>query len=184
MNQNHLHLHVNVTNNTEFGTMDKISHMSRLSDHDLSRMNMSSIRANEVNWLKACNNEKLKLKKNNIQYTPLTINGILRDNIKPPPKDRLKTKSNDMESMSLSNSSWSKRIYIGGINSQTLSKIFINILKIQQILHKDKEQLSRNANRSISTKNLNNTSKQTLKISSNLIKRCGSPDEEIVRNIL
>lgn len=48
MNQNHLHLHVNLTNNTDFGTMDKIGHMSRLSDHDLSRVNMSSLRSNDV----------------------------------------------------------------------------------------------------------------------------------------
>ena len=135
MNQNHLHLHVNVTNNTDFGTMDKIGHMSRLSDHDLSRMNMSTIRSNDVSWLKTWNNEKLKLKKNNIQYTPLTINGILRENIKPPTKNRLKTKSNDMESASLSNSSWSKRPWmISGLNSQGLSNKPIVIFRFDKCI--------------------------------------------------
>lgn len=106
MNQNHLPLNVNVANNSAYKSVNKSGHRSRLSEHDISTSEISNIKSTQPTKKSTKLSEKLRLKKNNIQYTPLTLNGILKDHSKPPTtaKHRIKTKSGDMSSLSLSSS--------------------------------------------------------------------------------
>ena len=106
MNQNHLHLHVNVTN-SDFRYFNKSGQKSTISDHELSGMENSSSIGFSSSRNKKISRDKIKIKKkNNLQYTPLTINGILKDSSDSQNRvrDRMKTKSGDLSAMSLSSS--------------------------------------------------------------------------------
>lgn len=101
MNQNHLHLHVNVTN-SDFRSYNKTSaRKSNYSDSETSGLEMGHIKGLESSRNKTFSKDKLVLKKNNVQYTPLTINAILKDHSGPETKqrNRIKTKSGDLSSI-------------------------------------------------------------------------------------
>ena len=161
MNQNHLHLHVNVTN-SDFRYFDKSGKRSVLSDSDAFSMNQGSSNCLKSAKIKKVNKEKLMIKKNNVQYTPLTANGIFKNSSNKQIKNmkRIKTNSGDLSAMSLSNSSYlHKQLNQSSINANALSKNLItNILDSNNITQrKIKNSIgSSHLNKaSISTKNLN-----------------------------
>ena len=74
---------------------------------------------------KTVGKDKLVLKKGNVQYTPLTVNAILKDQtgVGHRQKNRIKTKSGDLSSMCQSNSSIKQRpVIMAGIHSNAVSK--------------------------------------------------------------
>jgi hypothetical protein len=92
MNQNHLHLHVNVTNASDFKTIEKPTHQSTFSGADRGDFSLSQLQVLKSNKLKNFSKDKIKIKKRKVEYTPLTINGILKDHAQA----RLRHKSKDM----------------------------------------------------------------------------------------
>ena len=105
MNQNHLHLHVNVTN-SDFQMFDKTGRKTAISESENSAENFSGVKGVGSARNQTFRKEKIKVKKNNVQYTPLTLNGILKDQngVKAKLQGRLKTKSGDLGALGLSNS--------------------------------------------------------------------------------
>ena len=101
MNQNHLHLNVNITNAPGFSSSEQTRIESRLSGNEFSTYEQNS--SKRIDSSKNSDNSKVKLKRNNIMYTPLTINGAFsKDHNKPPKlKQRFKTKSGDLSTASL-----------------------------------------------------------------------------------
>lgn len=99
INQNHLHLHVNVTNTSDFKSIERNCQNYKIYDDGTSEGELTNIKGMESSRTKSFIKEKFILTKNNMQYTPLTINGILKDHSKL--KNRIKTKSNDMSNISL-----------------------------------------------------------------------------------
>lgn len=66
MNQNHLHLHVNVTNAPGFGQIEKSRIASKRAQHSYSAFEKSNrIDSSRDQFI---DKEKVKLKRNNIQY--------------------------------------------------------------------------------------------------------------------
>lgn len=145
MNQNHLHLHLNVTNAPKFGTIDKSNLSSKRSVKEFATFDKGS-KINSFRNKTNTEREKLKLKRNNIQYNPLTTNSAFgnKEYDKPPTlKQRIKTKSNDMSLSSLAtceNKSFKPSLITGLNMKSTLESKF---------------EMNR---RSISTKNLSNPS--------------------------
>ena len=164
MNQNHLHLHLNVTNNSDY-------HPGNKSDNDASEFNFSHKKGLKSSRIKKFSKDKIKLKKNNVQYTPLTINGILKDHgeVDAQPtrsRQRLKMKSNDLSAASLSNSS---RINQPLASSALNHQKELNSTSVHQTFQK----------RSTSTNNLNIGAKKNLQSCRNSMRRSTSPLFEI-----
>jgi hypothetical protein len=86
---------------------------------------MSNIPGLDSSRNKTVGKDKLVVKKGNVQYTPLTVNAILKDQtgVGYRQKNRIKTKSGDLSSMGLTNSSIKQRpVIMAGINSNAVSK--------------------------------------------------------------
>lgn len=88
-----------MTNTSDFKSIERKHQNHKVYDDGISEGELNNIKEMESSRTKSFIKEKFILTKNNMQYTPLTINGILKDHSKL--KSRIKTKSNDMSGISL-----------------------------------------------------------------------------------
>lgn len=80
MNQNHLHLNVNITNAPGFShnnSNEQTRIESRLSGNEFSTFEQNDSKRMDLTS-KNSDSSKVTLKRNNIMYTPLTISGAFK----------------------------------------------------------------------------------------------------------
>lgn len=112
MNQNHLHLHVSVTGDDN-RYYDRSVKKSVCSENEDSKIESGKTGKLNSSRIKKINKEKLVLKKNNVQYTPLMANSIMKDssNKQINQKNRIKTQLGNHNSIGLSNISHKKKSF-------------------------------------------------------------------------
>ncbi|CAI2379514.1 unnamed protein product [Moneuplotes crassus] len=173
MNQNHLHLHVNVTN-SDFRCFNKSGKRSSLSDIDRApprNLNRSALGSNQI---KRISKENLLAKKNKLQYTPLTMNGILKENAqyKAFQESGPEAKQRESYNMSLSHSSITRK---PSEHSSINPNAFNSACVIQKNADNSKVSSRMKDLRSMSSKNLKNNDRKNLRRSMSFLRRSISP---------